>query len=71
MTLEIRAATIKQGEKKIHRMLLLGLLMKVRELNALFESKKCTLYFPYEQPVFKGDHATPFGIRRQCYFHDY
>lgn len=49
-------------------MLLLGQLMKVRELNALFQSKKCTLYFPYEQPVFKGDHATPLELESSVIF---
>lgn len=70
MTLEIRATTIKQRKKKSQNAVA-GLAHEVRELNALFQSKKCTLCFPNEQPVFKGDHATPFGIRRQCYFHDY
>lgn len=70
MTLEIRATTLKQREKN-HSMLFLVLLLKVRDLNALFQGKNAHYIFHMSSLFSSATMLPPLGIRRQCYFHDY
>ena len=57
MTLEIRATTLKQREKE-SQCAVADLAHEGQRFKCPLARQKCTLYFPYEQPIFKCDHAT-------------